>query len=61
MIQVNTAIQIKKDLAASTAAERERKERRSQSQRQLQKGGVLLASEVRNMITQRKEEGITQL
>lgn len=61
LIQVNTAIQIKKDLAASTAAERERKERRSQSQRQLQKGGVLLASEARNMITQREEEGGTQL
>ncbi|ERF72127.1 hypothetical protein EPUS_02918 [Endocarpon pusillum Z07020] len=60
-IQVNTATQIKKDLAASTAAEKERRERRIQSQRQLQKGGVLLASQARNMVTQRVEEGGTQL
>ncbi|KAF7506802.1 hypothetical protein GJ744_011414 [Endocarpon pusillum] len=39
LIQVNTGIQIKKDLAASTTAERERKERRCQTQRQLQQGG----------------------
>ena len=61
LIQVNTAVQIQKDLAASTAAERERKERRCQSQRRLQAGGVLLASEARNMVTQRTEEGGTQL
>ncbi|ERF71629.1 hypothetical protein EPUS_00618 [Endocarpon pusillum Z07020] len=61
LIQAKTAVQVQKDLEASTAAERERKERRSQSQRQLQKGGVLLASQARNMVTQRVEEGGTQL
>ena len=41
--------------------ERERKERRCQLQRRLQTGGVLLASEARNMVTQRTEDGGTQL
>jgi hypothetical protein len=33
----------------------------TQTQRQLQKGGVLLASQARNMVTQHDEEGGTQL
>ncbi|KAF7510479.1 hypothetical protein GJ744_006325 [Endocarpon pusillum] len=61
LIQVNTSIQIKKDLAASITAERERKERRCQTQRQLQQGRVLKASQAREMVKQREEEGGTQL
>jgi hypothetical protein len=44
-----------------TAAARERKERRCQSQRQLQKGGVLYSTEAREMVKQREQEGGTQL
>ena len=61
LIQVNIAIQIQKDLTAFIATERERKEHRCQSQHHLQAEGVLLASEARNMVTQRTEEGGTQL
>ncbi|KAF7510442.1 hypothetical protein GJ744_006721 [Endocarpon pusillum] len=61
LIQVNTGVQIKKDLAASTAAESERRERRCQTQRQLQSGGVLKVSQARYMVKQRTEEGGTQL
>jgi hypothetical protein len=61
LIQVKSATQIKTQLAACTAAERERKERRSQTQRQLQKGGVLYPAEARSMVKQREEEGGSQL
>ena len=61
LIQVKTATQIRRQLAETTAAERERKERRCQSQRQLQKGGVLYPEEARGMVKQREEEGGTQL
>ncbi len=61
LIQVRTAAQVQKELAASTAPDRERRERRCHSHRQLQTGGVLYASQAREMIAQRAEEGGTQL
>ena len=61
LIQAKTAVQFRKDLEASTTAEKERRERRTQSQRQLQKEGVLLALQARNMVIQHVEEGGTQL
>ena len=61
LIQAKTGTQIRRQLAETTAAERERKERRCQSQRQLQKGGVLYPEEARQMVKQREEEGGTQL
>ena len=48
-------------MTTSTAAEKERKERRSRSQRQLQKEGVLYTEQARSMVKQHKEEGGTQL
>ena len=41
----------------STAAERERKARRTRPHTQLQTGGVLSAEKARAMVKQRKEEG----
>jgi DDE superfamily endonuclease len=61
LIQSKTGVQMKLQLAETTAAEKERKERRCQSQRQLQRGGVLYPAEAREMVKQREEEGGTQL
>lgn len=52
---------MKKQLAENTAAEKERRARSCRTKRQLQKGGVLYASQARDMVKQREEEGGTQL
>jgi DDE superfamily endonuclease len=61
LIQAKTGAQTKRQLAETSAAERERRERRCQSQRPLQRGGVFYPQEARNMTKQREEEGGTQL
>ena len=61
LIQSETATQFQRDLTTFTAAEKERRERRTRSQRQLQTGGVLYPEQARNMVKQREEEGGTQL
>jgi hypothetical protein len=48
---------MKRQLAENTTAKRERKARSYQSRRQLQKGGVLYASQIRDIVKQREEEG----
>jgi DDE superfamily endonuclease len=57
LIQAKCAAQMKRQQAENTAAERERKARSSRPRRQLQKGRVLYASQARNMVKQREEEG----
>jgi hypothetical protein len=44
-----------------TALRKERQERRCQGAQQLKQGGVLYASEARDMARQKKDEGGTQL
>ena len=48
------------DLKHTEAAEKARKARRTGSRRSLQKGGVLLASEARNMVVKRQEDELAQ-
>jgi hypothetical protein len=61
LVQAKKAVEITKELSKNTAAEKERKARRLQTGRQLQKGGVLYAAEARELKRQRDEEGGTQL
>ena len=46
--------QLYKNLVTSTVAKKEQKERRSKSQRQLQKEEVLYTEQARSMVKQRK-------
>ena len=46
------------DLEHTEAADKARKARRTASRRSLQKGGVLFASEARNMAVQRQEDEV---
>jgi hypothetical protein len=48
-------------LAENTAAERERKARKTRPKNRLQSGGTIYAHKVRDMVKQRVEEGGTQL
>jgi hypothetical protein len=61
LIQAKNAVQVKDQLAKNTVAERERSARRCRPHSQLKKGGVLYASQAREMVKQRVEEGGTQL
>jgi hypothetical protein len=61
LIQAKNAVQVKSQLAKNTVAERERSARRCRPHSQLKKGGVLYASQAREMVKQREEEGGSQL
>ena len=48
------------ELEHTEAAEKARKARRTASHRSLQKGGILHASETRNMVVQRQEDEVAR-
>jgi DDE superfamily endonuclease len=61
LIVAKCSTQLRATLAENTAAERERKARKSRPKRQLQNGGTIYACKAREMTKQRDEEGGTQL
>ena len=60
LTQVQAGARAIEDLKHTEAAKKARKARRTGSRRSLQKGGVLLASEARNMAVKRQEDELAQ-
>jgi DDE superfamily endonuclease/Tc5 transposase DNA-binding domain len=61
LVVAKCSTQLRATLAENTAAEKERKARKSRPKRQLQDGGTIYAYKAREMTRQRDEEGGTQL
>jgi hypothetical protein len=61
LVVAKWSTQLRATLVENTAAEKERKARKSRPKRQLQDGGTIYAYKAREMIKQRDEEGGTQL